>query len=205
MSLKRLQELSHVAPDGKFGPNTFKAASAYLHLADLCAVHFFAQCAHESGHFSVFEENLNYNENGLLTVFRKYFPDKASTVGYVRNPEKIANKVYANRMGNGSESSGDGWKYRGRGAIQMTGKNNYTHFFNSIGQPNLINTPEVVSDRYSFDSAAFFFTENSLWTICANGIDDNVVRVLTKRINGGYNGIDERIALTRKYFGYISK
>ena len=140
MSVKILQEKIGAAADGAWGPGTLKAAQAFYKLSDARAAHFFAQCAHESGGFVTFNENLNYSDKGLNGTFKKYFPTIASTAGYARKPEKIANKVYGGRMGNGPEASGDGYKYRGRGAIQLTGKSNYEAFAKYQGILRLFQT-----------------------------------------------------------------
>lgn len=203
-ALQILQRKAGVKPDGVFGQATFRAASAFLHLSDNRAIHFFAQCSHETGEFKRFEENLNYSSDGLTATFGKYF-DKARALTYARNPEKIANRVYANRMGNGREESGDGWKYRGRGAIQLTGQSNYQHFFESLFLPHLLSTPDIVATDYAFESAIYFFDKNNLWEICDKGTSIDEVTALTRRINGGYNGIGHRQQLTEKYNGYISK
>lgn len=199
MSLKHLQEKVGVGADGLFGPGTLKAAVSHYKLSPVRAAHFFAQCAHESGNFKAFSENLNYGAKGLLGVFKKYFPDEATALKYERKPEMIANRVYANRMGNGDEASGDGWKYRGRGAIQLTGKNNYQAFANYIKDPEVLSNPDVVATKYSFESAMFFFESNKLWSICDKGIGDAAILELTKRINGGTHGLEDRKEKTKKY------
>lgn len=202
-ALQLLQQAAGVKPDGVFGPVTFKAAAAYLHLSDDRAVHFFAQCAHETANFKHFEENLNYSSDGLLKTFSKYF-NKIEALAYQRNPEMIANRAYANRMGNGDEESGDGWKYRGRGALHLTGRDNYDEFFHSIVRPELIETPACVALEYAFESAIFFFDRNDLWEICDRGTTSDEVTALTRRINGGYNGLGHRIKLTEKYAGLLT-
>jgi putative chitinase len=199
MSLKHLQEKVGVTADGAFGPGTLKAALAHYKMTPVRAAHFFAQCAHESGGFKAFNENLNYGAKGLQGIFKKYFPDAATAARYERKPEMIANRVYANRMGNGDEKSGDGWKYRGRGAIQLTGKNNYLAFSKHIGDPEIMTNPDLVATKYSFESAMFFFETNGLWAICDKGVDDATILALTKRINGGTHGLDDRKDKTKKY------
>ena len=144
--------------------------------------HFLAQAAHESGNFKFLKENLNYSADSLLKVFPKYFKDKATADKYARNPEKIASRVYASRMGNGDEASGEGFKFRGRGYIQLTGKDNYKAFSNFIGEDCVAN-PDLVSDKYPLISAAWFFDKNNLWTICDKGASDEVVTSVTKRVN----------------------
>ena len=151
---------------------------------------FLSQIAHESGNFRAVQENLNYSVNGLRSVFGKYFPDDEIAAQYARQPERIANRVYANRMGNGEESSGDGWKYRGRGLIQLTGKNNYTSFSlaadnNALLEPDLVAEPEL-----AVESGGWFWGTNNLNRLA----DTGDVRVVTRRINGGYNGLTDREA-----------
>lgn len=149
---------------------------------------FLSQIAHESGGFRHVSENLNYSASALRRVFGKYFPTDEMAYEYARKPEKIANRVYANRMGNGNEASGDGWKYRGRGLIQLTGKNNYLSFSlaadnNSLIDPGLLTEPE-----YAAMSAGWFWQDNGLNVLA----DTGDVRAVTRRINGGYNGLADR-------------
>jgi putative chitinase len=162
--------------------------------------HFLAQASHESGGFRAFSENLNYNAKGLCGIFRKYFPSVTIALQYERKPEKIANKVYASRMGNGNEASGEGWKYRGRGALQTTGKSNYQDFANFMQMPEIMSNPDLVATKYALASAAFFFKKNSLWSICDQGASDEVVKKLTKRINGGQIGILDRIKHFKEFY-----
>lgn len=203
MSLIKLQEKCGVTPDGIFGKGTFTAATKYLKLSPIRAVHFFAQTAHETGNFSTFSENLNYSADGLIKIFPKYFPANALALGYARKPEQIANRVYANRMGNGDEKSGDGYKYRGRGAVQLTGKDNYKAFSDYIKKPEIMDTPSLVAEDYSFDSAIYFFDKNKLWDIADKGFSEDTIKLLSKRINGGYNGLEDRLKLTNKFKLYI--
>jgi putative chitinase len=202
MSLKSLQERAGVAADGAFGPGTMKAGMALLKLTPVRAAHFFAQTAHETGGFKAFSENLNYSASGLQGIFGKYFPGTLEE-SYARNPEKIANRVYADRMGNGNEASGDGWKYRGRGALQLTGKANYKAFADYLGKQEIMETPDLVATTYAFESAMFFFDKNKLWSICDQGVNDAAILALTKRINGGTHGLDDRMAKTKKYWEYV--
>jgi putative chitinase len=194
-----LQAKCGVAADGKWGPGTFKAAKDYFKLSTAQAAHFFGQCAHESGGFKVFSENLNYSDKGLNGIFKKYFPTIASTAGYARKPEKIANKVYANRMGNGPESSGDGYKFRGRGPIQLTGKDNYTAFAKDIKRPDVLTNPDIVATELAFESALWFFNKNGLFAIADKGVSDAVIGQITRRVNGGTHGLDDRIKKTKQY------
>jgi len=202
MSLKSLQERAGVAADGAFGPGMMKAGMAMLKLTPVRAAHFFAQTSHETGGFKAFSENLNYSAQGLQGIFGKYFPGTLEE-SYARQPEKIANRVYADRMGNGNEASGDGWKFRGRGALQLTGKANYEAFAKYLGTNEVIENPDLVATKYSFDSAMFFFEKNKLWAICDKGINDAAILELTKRINGGTHGLDDRKEKTLKFYEYV--
>jgi putative chitinase len=202
MSLKSLQAKIGVTADGVFGPGTIKKAMEFYKLTPVRAAHFFAQTAHETGDYKLFAENLNYSTQGLQNIFKKYFPGNLSDL-YARNPEKIANRVYASRMGNGDEKSGDGWKYRGRGALQLTGKDNYAAFAKYLQKPEIMTTPDLVATEYSFESAMFFFDKNKLWLICDQGINDAAILALTKRINGGTHGLEDRQEKTKKYYQYI--
>lgn len=197
-----LQRQIGVKADGDFGPNTLRAMMLYYKLTKEQAAHFAGQCSHESGEFKVFVENLNYTADGLMKTFKKYFPTKALADQYARKPQAIANRVYANRMGNGDEGSGDGWKFRGRSAIQSTGRSNYTALSKYLGDPTIITNPDQVELKYAFQAAKFFFDSNKLWSLC-NVVNDQSIKAVTLKINGGTNGLDHRIALTKKYYGWL--
>ena len=202
MSLKSLQEKVGVTADGAFGPGTMKKAMEFYKLTPVRAAHFFAQTAHETGGFKAFAENLNYSGDGLKGIFGKYFPGNLNEL-YARNPEKIANRVYGSRMGNGAEASGDGYKFRGRGALQLTGKENYKAFSDYLKKPEIMTNPDLVATTYSFESAMFFFDKNKLWSICDQGVNDAAILALTKRINGGTHGLADRSEKTKKYYEYV--
>jgi putative chitinase len=165
--------------------------------------HFLAQCGHESGGFRLTKENLNYSAKGLTGTFKKYFPTEAAAKPYERQPAKIANKVYGNRMGNGPESSGDGAKYCGRGYIQLTGKDNYTAFGKSINE-DICSNPEKVATNYALLSAAWFFTKNGLHKMADEGASDQVVTKITKRVNGGTIGLPDRIKHFKEYYSLLA-
>jgi len=165
--------------------------------------HFLAQCGHESGGFRLTKENLNYSAKGLNGTFKKYFPTLESAQPYERKPEKIANKVYGGRMGNGPESSGDGAKFCGRGYIQLTGKDNYTAFGKSINEDMSAN-PEKVASSYALLSAAWFFNKNGLHKMADGGASDAVVTSITKRVNGGTIGLADRIKHFKEYYSLLS-
>jgi putative chitinase len=204
MSLANLQQKIGVTADGAFGPGTLKAAAAYYKLSPNRAAHFFAQTAHETGGFKAFSENLSYGAKGLRGIFGKYFPTDAMAKAYERQPQKIANRVYGGRMGNGVEASGDGWKYRGRGALQLTGKANYQAFSDYIKRPDVMTNPDLVASELCFESALWFFDKNRLWSICDQGINDAAILALTKRINGGTHGLDDRKLKTKKFAGWVA-
>jgi putative chitinase len=204
MSMIELQKKIGVTADGAFGPGTLKAAASYFKLNKNRAAHFFAQCAHESGNFKAFSENLNYGAKGLRGIFGKYFPTDALARAYERQPAKIANRVYANRMGNGDEASGEGFAYKGRGPLQLTGKNNYRAFGKYIGrEQEILDNPDLVATELGFESALWFFDANKLWSICDQGINDAAILALTKRINGGTHGLDDRKLKTKKYAAWL--
>jgi putative chitinase len=165
--------------------------------------HFLSQCGHESGGFRLTQENLNYSAKGLAATFRKYFISEAAAGPYAKNPQKIASKVYGGRMGNGPESTGEGYKFRGRGYIQLTGKDNYTKFAKFIGEDTVSN-PDLVATKYSLASAAFFFDSNKLWSICDKGSDVATVTAVTKRVNGGTIGLPDRIKHFNEYYKLLS-
>ena len=202
MSLIKLQEKIGVNPDGSFGPGTLKAAMVYYKLTPERAAHFFGQTSHETGGFHLFSENLNYSASGLKNIFGKYFPGDLAE-SYARQPMKIASRVYANRMGNGDEASGDGWKFCGRGALQTTGKGNYLAFSLNLNKPEIMTSPELVASDYAFESALFFFEKNKLWTIADQGVNDAAILALTKKINGGTNGLEDRASLTKRYYSWL--
>ena len=168
---------------------------------NLRLAHFLSQCGHESGGFKAVSENLNYSADGLKKIFGKYFPGNLNE-SYARQPEKIAARVYASRMGNGDETSKEGFKFRGRGYIQLTGKANYTNFTKFIGEDCIAN-PDLVATKYPLASAAFFFDSNKLWSICDKGSDDATVTAVTKRVNGGTIGLPDRIKHFKEYYNLL--
>ena len=202
MSLKKLQEKIGVKADGVFGPGTLKAAAAYYKMTPERAAHFFAQTSHETGGYKLFIENLNYSPDGLKKTFGKYFPGTLNE-SYARNPEKIANRVYGSRMGNGDETTGDGFKFRGRGALQLTGKANYEAFSKFLNKPEIMTNPDLVATEYAFESALYFFDKNKLWSICDKGVTKETILAVTKAINGGTNGLVDREVKTIKFYGYL--
>ena len=164
--------------------------------------HFLAQAGHESGGFRATTENLNYSAKGLQGIFKKYFPTEALAKECERKPEKIANIVYASRMGNGPKDSGDGYKFRGRGYIQLTGRINYTAFDNVVADDILAN-PDLVATKYPLLSAAWFFHRNSLHKMADEGATEAVVTKVTKRVNGGTIGLADRLKHFQEYYNLL--
>ncbi|WP_292921403.1 glycoside hydrolase family 19 protein [Nitrosomonas sp.] len=163
--------------------------------------HFLAQCAHESAEFKAREENLNYSAAGLKTVFPRYFPGNLAE-NYARQPEKIASRVYGGRIGNGNEASKEGYKYRGRGYIQLTGKDNYSAFANSVSD-DILGNPDLVASQYPLLSAAWFWDTRSLNALADAGASDDVVTKITKKVNGGLNGLEDRIEHFKNYYALL--
>lgn len=185
-----IESLKNILPEKVFKEITMVIEKFQVN-TPLRLSHFLAQCAHESLNFSATVESLNYSTDGLKKIFGKYFVTK-NPADYARNPEKIGSLVYANRMGNGDEASKDGFKFRGRGYIQLTGKNNYTAFGNSINV-DLTVMPELVASKYPLLSAAWFFQKNGINAISDKGDSVAVITEVTKKVNGGTIGLDDRI------------
>ena len=204
MSLAALQKKIGVTADGAWGPGTLRAAAAYYKLSPARAAHFFGQTAHETGGFKAFTENLNYGAKGLRGIFGKYFKTDAEALKYERKPEAIANRVYAGRMGNGAEMTGDGWKFRGRGALQLTGRDNYLAFSKYCNRPDVMTNPDLVAGELAFESAMFFFEKNKLWALCDTGVNDASILSISKKVNGGTHGLEDRKAKTNTYFAQLS-
>ena len=164
--------------------------------------HFLAQCGHESGNFKAVNENLNYGAKGLRGVFPKYFPTDALAAEYERKPEKIANKIYGGRMGNGPEASGEGYKFRGRGYIQLTGKDNYSAFDKAVPE-NILETPDLVATKYPLLSAAWFWNSRGLNALADKGATDAEVTAITKKVNGGTIGLPDRIKHFKEFYALL--
>lgn len=198
----KLEKLKGHVPDAVIAMIPDTAARFQIN-TPLRLAHFLAQCGHESGGFRVTSENLNYSAKGLMGIFKKYFPTQQIAEAYQRNPQKIANKVYANRMNNGSEASGEGFKFRGRGYIQLTGKDNYTQFGKAIGE-DILGNPDLVSGKYALLSAAWFWSKNGLNKLADGGATDTTVTSITKRVNGGTIGLADRIKHFKEYYHLLA-
>lgn len=206
--LENIQKKIGVTPDGAFGRITAKAMQKELGLGANHAAHFLGQCHHESGGFKRFVENLNYSAAGLRKTWPSRFDDVQAKY-YANNQEAIANKVYADRMGNGNEESGDGWKHRGMGLIQLTGKNNQSKFATHIGDLRINNNPLLIATDYALESAMYFFDSNNIWRWCDVVNEDSVLNV-SRIINIGNvksrivpNGLQDRINQTFKIYEWL--
>ena len=203
------QKKHNLVADGIIGKKTLLKIKEVLNIkTNEELANFIGQCAHESGNFVSVIENLNYSSKSLLATFPKYFTP-ITALKYERNPEAIANKVYANRMGNGDEASGDGWKHRGMGLIQLTGKNNQYSFADFIKDNEIKKDPTIIATKYPFESAKYFFDVNNLWKY-TNSIDIDTITKLSKAINLGNplssktpNGLVDRIEKTKKYYNIL--
>lgn len=199
--IAEFQAANGLEADGILGKASFVKMKELWKVSDEQLAHILGQCYHESEGFTADSENLNYGAKGLMTIFKKYFPTEALTKAYERQPEKIANKVYASRMGNGDEKSGEGFKFRGRGALQLTGKDNYKAFTAFIKEDCVAN-PDLVKGKYFLESALFFFSKNGLLPLCTIVTTDSITKV-SKRVNGGTIGLEDRILQTNKFYKQI--
>ncbi len=202
--IRRFQREHDLEIDGTVGKYTLrKMRDVFGFKTPQQMGHFLGQVSHETGHFKYGSENLNYSAKQLLVTFSKYF-NRESALRYANKPEDIANKVYANRLGNGNSASGDGWKYRGRGAIQLTGKTNYMQFAKFINDREILSNPAIVEKLYYWDVAIWFFDKRGIWEHTEKVNKKNVIAV-TKLVNGGLNGLKNRYRLSRHYYGLAKK
>jgi putative chitinase len=202
------QAMSLAALKGQIAPDVLAQIPAIIEKfkidTPLKLAHFLAQCAHESCNFTAVTENLNYSATALKSCFGKYFTTEALCNAYARKPEAIAARVYASRMGNGNEASKDGWIFRGRGFIQLTGKSNYAAFAKFVTD-NIMAAPDLVAQKYPLLSAAWFFHDRKLIEMSAKGATDAVVTMVTKVVNGGTNGLAERIKYFKTYYALLHR
>ena len=199
-ALKKLQRRCEgLVADGAFGPNTARGIAKHFDLNPKRAAHLLGQTVHESGSFKYTEENLNYSTDAILRVFGKYFKTKADAEKVARNPKALADIVYGGRGGN----EGQGYLWRGRGFLQLTHRNNYRAFSSDMRIPEVMEDPSLVATDYAMESAIWYFKRNNLWTICDEGIEEPVIKKVTKRVNGGYNGLDHRIKETQKIYEWL--
>lgn len=209
-AMKLLQEKCGVTADGAFGPNTARAIADHYELSPERAAHLLGQASHESGYFKLTEENLNYSESALNRVFGRYFGEgKEDASKYARNPQKIANYVYMDEHRSkggalGNTDDNDGWAFRGRGFLQCTGRTNYRKFASDMRLPDVMKDPDLVATEYAFESAYWFFQRNKLFQLADDGVSDEVIKMITRRVNGGYHGLDDRKEQTKKIYGWLT-
>lgn len=208
MSLLVLQEKIGAPVDGVFSQVTLRLAAKHFRLTPLHAVHFFTQVASQTNNFTQFVEHLNLSAQELADTWPNKFARDMRVTPRLANllaedlahkPQEIANTVYSNTMGNGDYTTNDGWKFRGRGAILLLGKNNYQAFADHLGKPEIVDTPDVVATEFAFESALHFFDKNKLWTICDRGTSREVVTDVTKRINPGLKGLPDVLTRVDQY------
>ena len=200
-ALKLLQEKCGVTPDGAFGPNTAKAITAHFELSPERGAHLLGQVVHESGTFRYTRENLNYSVEAMMKVWPNRFPTEESAEPFARNPKALAENVYFGRMGNDSKEKASA--YIGRGFLQLTGYNNVRAFASDMRVPEVLDNPQLLEEDYAMDTALWFFKKNNLWKICDEGVNDDTIKSLTKRINGGYTGLSHREKETKKIYGWL--
>ena len=200
-ALKELQSKCGVTADGAFGPNTARAITKHYELSPNRAAHLLGQASHESGGFKVTKENLNYSAETMCRVWPSRFKNVEEAAPYARNPKALADKVYSNRMGNGE---GEGHVWIGRGFLQLTGKDNYKAFAADMRIPEIMQDPSLVETDYAMETALWFFEKNGLWAIADKGVSDDTIKQITKRVNGGYTGLEHRIHETKQIHGWVS-
>ena len=200
-ALKLLQEKCGCSPDGSFGPTTARGIVKHYELSPERGAHLIGQVIHESGSFKLTRENLNYSVESMMRVWPSRFPTKESAEPYARNPKALAENVYFGRMGNDSKEKAS--LYIGRGFLQLTGFNNVKAFASDMGKPEVMEDPSLLEEDYAMDTAIWFFQKNNLWKICDEGVNDDTIKRLTRKINGGYTGLDHRIKETNKVYEWV--
>jgi len=200
-AMRKLQTKIGVSADNSFGPNTARAIAKHYELSNKRAAHLMGQAHHESGGFKLTKENLSYSVEAMMRVWPRRFPTKESAEPFARNPKALAENVYFGRMGNDTKEKAS--LYLGRGFLQLTGYNNVKAFASDMGLPEVIEDPSLLEEEYAFETAVWFFNTNGLYKIADTGVDGEVIRAITKRVNGGYHGIDDRIYQTTKIHTWL--
>lgn len=204
-AMRALQIKINSGSDGQFGPNTAKAIAKHYKLSPKRAAHLLGQAHHESGGFKLVRENLYYSTpERIQAVWPSRFPTVESAKAYAKNPSKLANKVYSDRMGNGDEKSGDGTAFSGKGWMMLTGRNNFRQFASKMGIPEVMTDPDLVAEKYAFETCMFFFEENNLFDIADAGVNPETIRKITRRVNGGLHGYEDRENQTHKVFTWLT-
>jgi putative chitinase len=202
LAMQKLQERIGASTDGSFGPNTARAITKHFSLSAERSAHLLGQASHESGGFTRVCESLYYSSPDRI---RKVWPTRFKTVSdaepYARNPKALADKVYSNRMGNGEN---EGSVFIGRGFLQLTGKDNYRSFASDMRLPEVMTDPSLIETDYAFETAYWFFEKNKLFKIADEGVDTDTIEKITKRVNGGYHGLQDRMDQTNKIYGWLT-
>lgn len=202
LAMQKLQERIGASTDGSFGPNTARAITKHFGLSAERSAHLLGQASHESGGFTRVCESLYYSSPDRI---RKVWPTRFKTVAdaepYARNPKALADKVYSNRMGNGEN---EGSVFIGRGFLQLTGKDNYRSFAADMRLPEVMTDPSLIETDYAFETAYWFFEKNRLFKIADEGVDTNTIEKITKRVNGGYHGLQDRLDQTNKIYNWLT-
>ena len=203
-AMKALQAKVGAVADGAFGKNTANAIAKHYDLSRNRAAHLLGQAHHESGGFKRTREGLYYSTpERLMAVWPSRFKTVEDAMPYTKDPQKLANKVYANRMGNGDEASGEGFKFSGKGYLQCTGKSNVRAFASDMRLPDVMDNPMLLEKEYAFESALWFFRANNLFKLCDQGVDSDTIKAITKRVNGGYHGLKDREEQTTKIYEWL--
>ena len=201
-AMKILQEKCGVSADGDFGPNTARAIAKHYDLAPERAAHLLGQASHESGGFKLTRENLNYSAERMCQIWPNRFKSLEAAAPFARNPKALAEKTYLNRMGNDTPEKAS--LYIGRSFLQLTGYDNYKAFAHDMNRPDVLTDPSLLEGELAFDGALWFFERNKLFQIADEGINEDTIKRITKRVNGGYHGLDHRTEETTKIFGRLS-
>ncbi len=203
-AMRTLQERVYVKPDGEFGPMTARAIQKYYDLTPERAAHLLGQASHESAGFKLTRENLNYSAEAMCRVWPSRFPTIESAAPFVRKPAALAEKVYSGRMGNVPGTS-DAWIFAGKGFLQLTGRDIYRAFAADMRAPEVMDDPDLVAtSHYAMDTAYWFFDRNRLWPIADDGVNVDAIRRITRKINGGYHGIDDRVERTLEVYKWLT-
>ena len=196
-AMRKLQVKVGVGADNEFGPNTARAIASHYGLSPERGAHLLGQAAHESGGFKRSRENLNYSWKGLMNTWPTRFKTEAEAREYHRQPSKIARKVYL-RESLGNETEDDAENFIGRGWLQLTGKANYQSFASDMGVPDVMTDPSLVEEEYAFETAQWFFNKNGLFKLADEGVSEEVIKKITRKVNGGHHGLTDRIAKTKQ-------
>jgi putative chitinase len=201
-AMATLQARIGTTADGEFGPNTARAIAKHFNLSPARGAHLLGQAAHESGGFKHTRESLYYSSpERIQAVWPSRFPTVEDAEPYARNPAGLAGKVYAGRMGNKNMAQAS--LYIGRGFLQLTGRNNYRSFSSDMGLPKVMTDPDLVANEYAFETALWFFNKNGLFAIADEGVTDDAIKRITKRVNNGYHGLDHRSQQSKKIHTWL--